>query len=49
MNRLAPEICTLEALQEADPLKRAEIILMNAEKLGCRTFLSPEDIINVSV
>lgn len=46
MNRLAPELCSLEVLNECDHLKRAELILSNAEKMGCRTFLTPSDIIS---
>lgn len=47
MNRLAPETCSLAALQEADPLQKAELIIANAEKMGCRTILTPQDIIQV--
>ena len=45
MHRLAPEACSLEALNEPDSLKRAEIMLMDAEKLGCRSFVTPSDIV----
>lgn len=45
MHRMAPDICTLEALNEPDLLKRAEMMLSSAELLGCRTFVTPEDVV----
>jgi plastin-3 len=37
---------TLEALRESDLLARAELMLLQAEKLGCRSFVTPEDVVN---
>lgn len=37
---------TLEALMEKDMLKRAEIMLQQAGKLGCRSFVTPADVVN---
>ena len=36
---------TKEALMESDPLSRAEIMLQQADKLGCRSFVSPKDVV----
>ena len=33
-----------DALMEADMLSRAETMLQQAEKLGCRSFISPQDV-----
>ena len=35
---------TKEALMESDPMNRAEIMLQQADKLGCRSFISPKGI-----
>lgn len=45
MHRLDPENCSLDALMETDPLKRAELMLQNAEKIGCRSFVTAEDVV----
>jgi plastin-3 len=36
---------TTEALSQKDLLKRAEIMLQQADKIGCRSFLTPHDVI----
>ncbi|CAL4125527.1 unnamed protein product [Meganyctiphanes norvegica] len=36
---------TMEALSEQDFLSRAEIMLQQADKLGCRSFLTPQDVV----
>ncbi|KAJ2941033.1 hypothetical protein O0L34_g13165 [Tuta absoluta] len=36
---------TLEALQERDMLRRAELMLQQAAKLRCRAFVSPSDVV----
>ncbi|KAK8727308.1 hypothetical protein OTU49_009806 [Cherax quadricarinatus] len=36
---------TMEALSEQDLMARAEIMLQQAEKLGCRSFLTPQDVV----
>jgi hypothetical protein len=46
MHQIAPHLCTLDALREADPMKRAQLILQNAEKLNCHKFLSSADLVN---
>ena len=45
MHRLSPETCSLDLLNEKDPLKRAEAVLLTAEKMGVRTHLRPEDVV----
>ncbi|KYQ55364.1 Plastin-2 [Trachymyrmex zeteki] len=37
---------TLEALMEPNHMSRAEIMLQQAAKLGCRTFVTPSDVVN---
>jgi hypothetical protein len=32
--------------KEHDLLRRAEVMLQQADKLGCRSFLTPEDVVN---
>lgn len=44
LHKIAPEHCDLEGLKEEDPVKRADIILTNAEKLGVKRFITPKDI-----
>ncbi|RXG73373.1 Plastin-3 [Armadillidium vulgare] len=36
---------TMEALHEPEYISRAEIMLQQADKLGCRSFLTPSDVI----
>ncbi|XP_020808629.1 plastin-1 isoform X2 [Drosophila serrata] len=36
----------LDALREADLQQRAEIMLQQAAKLNCRSFLTPQDVVN---
>jgi hypothetical protein len=46
LNQIAPGLCGLEALHERDLHRRAELMLQNAERLGCRLFVTPEDVVN---
>jgi hypothetical protein len=46
LNQLAPGQCSLDGLREPDPLRRAELALQGADRLGCRKFVTPEDIVN---
>lgn len=41
LNQLKPETCSRAPLQERDVLRRAEMVLDNAEKIGCRKYLTP--------
>ncbi|KAI7861601.1 fimbrin [Spinellus fusiger] len=40
LNQLKPDICSRASLQQKDPLQRAEMVLENAEKIGCRKYLT---------
>ncbi|OGM39551.1 fimbrin [Aspergillus bombycis] len=45
LNQLAPDACSQGPLQTQDLLQRAEQVLANADKLGCRKFLTPTSLI----
>ena len=45
MNQLSPENCSRGPLQTKDLLQRAEQVLNNADKLGCRKFLTPSSLV----
>ncbi|KAJ1302036.1 hypothetical protein OPQ81_000871 [Rhizoctonia solani] len=45
LNQLKPNECSRAPLQERDPLKRAEMILQNADKIGCRKYLSAQAMV----
>ncbi|KAI9271976.1 fimbrin [Sporodiniella umbellata] len=45
LNQLKPESCSRAPLQERDPLKRAEMILDNADKIQCRKYLTPTALV----
>lgn len=44
LNQLAPDQCSRSPLQEKDLLKRAELMLQNADKLKCRAYVTPKSI-----
>jgi len=46
LNQIAPECCGLEPLNEPDLHRRAEAMLQNASKLGCRKFLTPDTVVS---
>lgn len=46
MSRICPEHCDLSPLSESDPRKRATKVLVNADKMGCRKFVTPDHIVN---
>lgn len=39
-------ICAIPSLQEKDDLKRAECMLQQADRLGCRQFVTPADVVS---
>lgn len=43
--QIAPQECTRGPLQTRDLLQRAEQVLQNADKLGCRKYLTPTAIV----
>ncbi|KAJ3089397.1 hypothetical protein HK102_006472 [Quaeritorhiza haematococci] len=45
LNQLAPELCSRAPLQERDLFQRAEMVLTNADKLGCRKYLTPKTLV----
>ena len=45
LNQIAPETCSRSPLQQRDLLQRAEMILQNADALGCRKFLTPTSLV----
>ncbi|OOF92289.1 hypothetical protein ASPCADRAFT_399218 [Aspergillus carbonarius ITEM 5010] len=45
LNQLAPESCSRMPLQTRDVVQRAEEVLTNADKLGCRKFLTPSSLV----
>ncbi|KAE8131423.1 calponin homology domain-containing protein [Aspergillus pseudotamarii] len=45
LSQLAPDICSRGPLQTQDLLQRAELVLANADKLGCRKFLTPTSLV----
>ncbi|CAE6405858.1 unnamed protein product [Rhizoctonia solani] len=45
LNQLKPNECSRAPLQERDFLKRAELVLQNADKIGCRKYLSAQAMV----
>jgi hypothetical protein len=45
LNQLNPKLCDKKALNESDRTRRAELVLDNADKINCRKFLKPRDIV----
>lgn len=43
--QLKPEECTRAPLQTPDRLKRAEQVLQNADRIGCRKYLTPQSLV----
>ncbi|XP_022771704.1 fimbrin-5-like isoform X2 [Durio zibethinus] len=48
LNALAPEHSTLSTLDSKDPTERANLVLEQAEKLDCKRYLTPKDIVEGS-
>ena len=48
LKEIAPHgsgVSSVEVMLEKDPMKRAEVMLQQADKLGCRHFISPKDVV----
>ncbi|GES62724.1 fimbrin [Aspergillus terreus] len=45
LSQLAPELCSRAPLQTRDLHQRAEEVLVNADKVGCRKFLTPSSLV----
>ncbi|XVF21077.1 hypothetical protein REPUB_Repub12eG0059600 [Reevesia pubescens] len=48
LNALAPELSTRSTLDTKDPTERANMVLQQAEKLDCKRYLTPKDIVEGS-
>ncbi|KAK9077589.1 hypothetical protein SSX86_005926 [Deinandra increscens subsp. villosa] len=48
LNVLAPEYGSPATLDAKDPVKRADLVLSHAEKMDCKRYLTPEDIVEGS-
>lgn len=46
LHQLQPEFCDLLPLNTSDLLSRAEQVLDNAEKIGCRKYLTPNSLVS---
>ncbi|XP_074660837.1 plastin-3-like isoform X2 [Tubulanus polymorphus] len=49
LSRIAPaesNVVTSQAFQEQDHLKRADLMLREADKIQCRMFVSPQDVVS---
>ncbi|KAI9403036.1 hypothetical protein POPTR_001G360100v4 [Populus trichocarpa] len=45
LNVLAPEHCSPSTLDSKDPKERAKLVLDHAERMDCKRYLKPEDIV----
>jgi hypothetical protein len=45
MNQICPDKCSMNPMREADTRKRAEQVLIQADRIGCRKFVTPKDIV----
>ncbi|KAI8912019.1 calponin homology domain-containing protein [Powellomyces hirtus] len=45
LNQLAPSECSRNPLKTADLFERAEQVLQNADKIGCRKYLTPKTLV----
>lgn len=48
LNVLAPEHCNPATLDMKDPTERAKLVLDHAERMDCKRYLSPKDIVEGS-
>ncbi|XP_061984515.1 fimbrin-5-like isoform X2 [Populus nigra] len=48
LNVLAPEYCSPSTLDTKDPKERAKLVLDHAERMDCKRYLKPEDIVEGS-
>lgn len=45
LSQLSPSTCSRQPLNEKDLFARAEMVLQNADKLGCRKYLTPKTLV----
>ncbi|KAG6596927.1 Fimbrin-1, partial [Cucurbita argyrosperma subsp. sororia] len=48
LNVLAPEFCNPSTLATKDPYERAKLVLDHAERMDCKRYLTPKDIVEGS-
>ncbi|OVA09239.1 Calponin homology domain [Macleaya cordata] len=48
LNVLAPEHCSPTTLDTKDPTERAKLVLDHAEKMNCKRYITPKDIVDGS-
>lgn len=48
LNVLAPEHCNPLTLDTKNAIERAKLVLDHAERMGCKRYLGPEDIVEGS-
>ncbi|KAM7498946.1 hypothetical protein LguiA_023360 [Lonicera macranthoides] len=48
LNVLAPEHCSPATLNAKDPMERANLVLEHAERMDCKRYLTPKDIVEGS-
>lgn len=48
LNVLAPEFCNPTTLETSDPIQRAQMVLDHAEKMNCKRYITPKDIVDGS-
>ncbi|KAL7332065.1 fimbrin [Mucor circinelloides] len=46
LNQIKPDECSRAPLKEQDVMKRAEMVLQNAEAIGCRKYLTPKAMVS---
>ena len=46
MNQICPDKCSMAPMRESDTRKRAEQVLLQADRIGCRKFVTPKDIVS---
>ncbi|PIA16398.1 hypothetical protein COEREDRAFT_81349 [Coemansia reversa NRRL 1564] len=46
LSQLVPSQCSRDPLNERDPMQRAEKMLQNADRIGCRRYVSPKTVVN---
>lgn len=48
LHQLAPELCSLEPLHIGDLYERAKAVLVQADRINCRKYLTPKDLVEGS-
>ncbi|KAJ2486348.1 fimbrin [Coemansia sp. RSA 2050] len=46
LSQLVPGQCSRDPLRERDLMGRAELMLQNADRIGCRRYVSPKTVVN---